>query len=162
MANSDDTTPDITIRELQRRLEALEQALVELGNQVTTRRIAVLDGDVERLVAETVEGVFELRLELPRTRRSSSASRRNDRTAGRNRSAVLVFTAAGESDLAAGLGVQLWARGNLVSELTWWEDEDQQRYGMGGPLEPDASPGPTAPPPRPEARAPEPPPAAPT
>jgi hypothetical protein len=148
MANSDETTPGITIRELQRRLEAVEQSVVELGN-------------VERLVAETVEGAVELRLELPAPRWSSGASRSSEETSNRSRTAVLVFTVAGEAGLPAGLGVQLWARGNLVRELTWWEDEDQQSYEMAGPLQPDTSPGPTAPPSAPQAGAPEPPSAAP-
>lgn len=124
MANSDDTTPGITLRELQRRLESLEQAFAELSDQVTTRRIAVLDGDVERLVAETVQGAFELRLELPAPSPSSGAASRSDDPSDANRTSVLVFTAAGGADLPAGLGLQLWARGNVVRELTWWDDED--------------------------------------
>lgn len=162
MANSDDTTPDITIHELQRRLETLEQSVIELGNQVTTRRFAVLDGDVERLVAETVEGAFELRLELPTSKWSSSASRSSDDPSNGNRTAVLVFTVPGEADLPAGLGVQLWARGNLMRELTWWGDEEHETSETAGPGEGSTTPGPTGSPSPPRPGAPEPPGTAPT
>jgi hypothetical protein len=92
------------------RMAALERRVTELRAEVRTRRFAVVDErDDERLVAELVGPVLELRAELP-------GSPSGQRTA------LLLFAAAGEGDLSPGVGLQIWARGNLVDERCWWAD----------------------------------------
>jgi hypothetical protein len=98
---------------LEARLAALEARLAALADEVRTRRVALVgDGDQERLVAEVVAGVTELRLDLPGC------------PPGR-RTSLLVFAAPEQPDWCAGLGVQLWVGGNLVDELSWWEDQEK-------------------------------------
>lgn len=104
-------------RGLLERLEALEERIASLDGEVRTRRLALVgDGGHERLVAEIVAGVTELRLDLP------------DRPPG-GRTSLLVFAVPDQPDWCAGLGVQLWVDGDLVDELTWWADADDRRAG---------------------------------
>ncbi len=95
---------------LTERVTALEAQVAGLSEQVQTRRLSVLGADGhERLVAELVDGVTELRLDLP------------GRVAGR-RTSLLLFAVPDRPDWCAGLGVQLWVDGNMVDELSWWAD----------------------------------------
>ncbi|HLN17534.1 MAG TPA: hypothetical protein VK277_12390 [Acidimicrobiales bacterium] len=99
---------------VERRLDATEAALVELGEGLTTRRLAIRDDEgLERIVADVDGDTAELRVgfgEAP------------------ERSAVVLFatteTAARRAELGEGLGVQLWARGSLLVELCLWSDAD--------------------------------------
>lgn len=101
--------------ELADRVNELERLLGEISTELRTGRLVVLDArDRERLVAEVVGEVLELRLDLP----SSD---------GGGRSAVLAFTSPADDQLGAGLGLQLWAAGELVEEICWWADEARPR-----------------------------------
>ncbi len=85
--------------------------LADLRLEVRTDRLVVLDREQrERLVAEVVDGVIELRLELPPVRQG-------------RRTALLGFAAQRRDQLCSGIGLQVWAEGELVTELCWWEDE---------------------------------------
>lgn len=111
------------IAAIEQRLEALEDTVSLLSDEIRTRRLVVLDPEtgVERVVAETVRGVPELRLEMPGQRGPGAPL--DTRTNGtRGRTAVLLFAVPGEHGLAAGLGLQLWWDGDLVRELSWWSD----------------------------------------
>ena len=121
-----DTTPSIEgvtgLRELRARLAELESKVAQLTDELRTGRLVVLDErERERLVAEVVDGVLELRLELPPA------------PPGR-RSALLAFTSPGCEPFGSGLGLQLWADGELVDELCWWADgERPPRQPRGSP-----------------------------
>lgn len=95
-----------TVDELSARVELL-------ARELRTERVAVVDRDRrERLVAEVVDGVVELRL-------SSGADERKPRVE------LLCFAASHGGELAGGIGVQLWVDGEAVRELTWWADDEQ-------------------------------------
>ena len=112
MGDNDD--PGLDEPDLVARLTALEARIADLAQEIRTGRLVINDQDrQERLVAELVDGVMELRLNLPA------------RPAGRH-TGVLVFAVPEQADWCAGIGVQLWANGNTVGELTWWAD------GLGG------------------------------
>ncbi|HET9731064.1 MAG TPA: hypothetical protein VFP54_00170 [Acidimicrobiales bacterium] len=97
-------------------MAALEARLAALSRQVQTaelraRRLTLVDeAGRERLVAEMVGTVAELRFDLPGL------------PPGR-RTSLLLFAVPDQPDWCAGLGVQLWVDGNLVDELTWWQDQ---------------------------------------
>jgi hypothetical protein len=96
---------------LAARVAALEDRLRQLENEVRTARLVIADDHGrERIAAELVDDVAELRISLPST-------------VGR-RTGVLVFAIPGHRDLPSGIGLQLWVDGDLVRELTWWEDEE--------------------------------------
>lgn len=87
------------------------RVLERLRQEVRTSRLVVVDEHAqERLVAELVDNVMELRLTLP----GSAAG---------YRTSLLVFATPARPDWSAGLGVQLWANGTVVRELTYWADE---------------------------------------
>jgi hypothetical protein len=93
------------------RVVELEAQLAQLSRELHTARLVIADPDgQERIVAEVVDGAAELRIEL--------AGMPTD-----GRTGVLVFALPAGPDLPAGIGVQLWAAGDLVRELTWWGDE---------------------------------------
>ena len=92
------------------RLARVEAALSDLGHEVRTRRLVIVDDDgQERIVGEVVRGTAELSIDLP------------GQPHGR-RSSVLVFANPGDEELALppGLGVQLWVEGDAVDELGTW------------------------------------------
>jgi len=104
---------------LAARVAALERAVAGLAGEVRTRRIVVEDGGgQERIVGEVCRSTAELRLELPGESPGS-------------RSAVVLFCTpptegadGAPAGLGPGLGIQLWARGDAVTELDTWPDED--------------------------------------
>lgn len=97
--------------DLEARVTALEVRMNQLRQGVHTARLAITDDQgLEHLVAERSNGAMELWLELPNS------------MAG-HRTGVLVFGIAGQEDLCDGIGIQLWANGSVVRELTWWADE---------------------------------------
>lgn len=97
---------------LERRLGAVEEELRTGSTEIRTRRLTVLDDSGRaRLVAEVVDDVTELRIEVPPA------------MPGR-RTAVLLFgTGRSAGDLPAGAGLQVWADGDLAHELSWWGPE---------------------------------------
>ncbi len=120
-----DTTPSseaaTELSELRARVAELESHLGRLTAELRTGRLVVFDDrERERLVAEVVDGVLELRLELPPA------------PPGR-RSALLAFTSPGREPFGSGLGLQLWADGELVDELCWWADGDRPPRRASGP-----------------------------
>jgi hypothetical protein len=93
------------------RLDALERAVDGLSALVRTQKLAVVDHTgAERIVAEVDDGNAELRIHLAGGRRSSDAS-------------VVIVSCPARDGLGDSVGVQLWARGNVVAELNGWEDE---------------------------------------
>jgi hypothetical protein len=79
--------------------------------EVRTKRLVVLDSlDRERIVAEVVDGFAELRMDLPDTVSGSCTG-------------VLIFAHSEQDDpeLGSAIGVQLWAEGNAIIELTLWQ-----------------------------------------
>jgi len=103
--------------DLETRVTALEVQINQLRQEVHTARLVITDDQgLERLVAERCNGAMELWIELP------------SGTAG-HRTGVLLFGIAGQEDLCAGIGVQLWAHGSVVRELTWWADESAPSNG---------------------------------
>ncbi|MBV9659895.1 MAG: hypothetical protein JO337_01920 [Acidimicrobiales bacterium] len=114
MTGDGDEDVDRALLALQERVEALEARLAALDATMETRRLAVVDDQGhERLVAELVDGVAELRFDLPGP------------PPGR-RTSLLLFAVPRQPDWCAGLGVQLWVEGNLVEEMTWWEDQEHR------------------------------------
>jgi hypothetical protein len=105
----EDTNPDLS--GLTGRIEALESALQHLGREVVTRKVVVLDPDSRtELVAEVVDGVLELRVGLV----SEEPGRRTE---------LLCFAAPARDELPGGVGVQLWANGDVANESCWWDDD---------------------------------------
>lgn len=101
------------VTELEARVGRVEALLAGLGEEVRTRRVVVLDAELtERLVVETTQGVLELRISTT----PAAAGRRTE---------LLLFAAPGDEalDLPPGLGVQLWAVGDTVDEMTWWSPD---------------------------------------
>lgn len=104
---------DSRLRQVEERIGKVESHLGQMGVEITTRRLVVLDSEPERrLVIETVRGVVELRL-------------LQGRSGAGEASELLLFAASGDEDLGlpAGVGLQLWADGDVVEELTWWSPE---------------------------------------
>jgi hypothetical protein len=100
---------------LRATVAELESSLERLRHEVRTRRLVVFDdGQRERMVAEVVGDVLEVRVDLPPA------------NPGR-RTALLCFTAPADDTLSAGLGAQLWVDGDLVGELGWWQDGAEVR-----------------------------------
>jgi hypothetical protein len=98
---------------LRDRVVALEQALVALGDEVRTRRLVVADGnDTARIVGCVTGGTAELSVAQAHCPHGQDT-------------AVLVFANPGEDtyDLGAGIGVQLWATGDIVREMSCWPDD---------------------------------------
>jgi hypothetical protein len=97
------------------RLARLEEALEALGREVRTRRLIVLDdARGPRIIGEVADGVAEVRVELGPSPAGASPS-------------VLVFAADGTGGglgLDPAVGVQLWADGGGVIELTASPDAD--------------------------------------
>jgi|SRR5271155_5518293 len=102
--------------DLARRVGSLERALQNIGEEVRTTRLVIVDGDEnQRIVAEIADDVAELRLQLPpRTPEGNTGAS----------TAMVVFAAPNglgrlEDRAAAGrsLGVQLWVEGNAVLEV---------------------------------------------
>lgn len=105
MAERDDSAGRV-----EERLKRLKEAVAALSTEVRTRRLVVTDDEGrDRIVGEVVDGVTELRLDLP------------GRAAGRG-TAVLVFANPGSERLGPGIGVQLWHEGDCVDELSVWPD----------------------------------------
>jgi len=97
--------------ELDSRVTDLEVRMNRLRQEVCTSRLVVSDDQGSgHLVAQRCNGATELWIEPP------------SNTAG-ERTGVLVFAITGQGDLCAGIGVQLWAHGGVVREMTWWGDE---------------------------------------
>ena len=103
--------------DLKSRVTALEVQMNQLRQEVRTARLVITDDQgLEHLVAERCNEAMELWIELPSS------------TAG-HRTGVLLFGIAGREDLCAGIGIQLWANGSVVRELTWWADESAPSNG---------------------------------
>ncbi|MGH9044085.1 MAG: hypothetical protein ACRDVP_04475 [Acidimicrobiales bacterium] len=101
----DNETTGARSAQLAARLAALETSVERLGAELRTSRLSLVDAlGRERLVAQVVDDVAELRLDLP----TGAHSRR---------SGVLVFAAPGGRSLPAGFGVQLWLQGDLFKIL---------------------------------------------
>ncbi|MHB8246433.1 MAG: hypothetical protein ACYDGN_14015 [Acidimicrobiales bacterium] len=113
VGEGDSLTTDeiVAVDDLCERVARLQSELARLRDVVRTNRLVVVDEeDRERLVAEINDGVLELRLQLP----SGGAGQRTE---------LLAFTTPPRDVLAPGLGMQLWANGNLVKEFCWWDDQ---------------------------------------
>ena len=112
--------PDAAVvAELRTRIAQLEARLARLSQQVRTQRLVVVDREQrERMVAEVVGDVLELRIDLPPAEEGA-------------RTALLGFGNPGGDQLAAGIGLQLWARGELITELCWWEDDGSSTADHG-------------------------------
>ncbi len=83
---------------------------LEAVDEIRARRLVVVDeSNCERLVAEVVDDILELRMDLPSSR------------PGR-RTSLLCFAAPGFDQMSAGIGVQLWVDGDVVDEVSWWAD----------------------------------------
>lgn len=97
------------------RLARVEAAVEALGREVRTQRLVVDDGaGAPRVIAEVVDGVAEVRVELGPSPAGS-------------RPAVLVFAADGTGGglgLDPAIGVHLWADGDGVVELAASPDAD--------------------------------------
>jgi hypothetical protein len=97
---------------LSSRVAELEEQMSRMHRELATHRLVLRDTKSrERLVAEVVDDILEVRIELPPAQ------------TGR-RTALLGFSAPRHGELAAGIGVQLWAEGDIVNELCWWEDAE--------------------------------------
>ena len=97
---------------LERRLAGIESSLARLAREVRTGRLVLVDAaGNERLVAQVIGPVAELRLDLPGA------------TYGR-RSSVVLFGAQPHGEQGAGVGLQLWTDGNLIGELAAWQQDD--------------------------------------
>ena len=82
-------------------------------DEVRTRRLVVLDRqDRERIVGEVVDGVAEVRMNLPAAINAP-------------RTGLLLFTHPGDGAFQFGpaIGVQLWVDGDAVMELTLGRDD---------------------------------------
>jgi hypothetical protein len=94
--------------EVETRLVAVEQALTHLAGEVRTRRLVIDDPSGPRIVGEVRSGTAELRVE--------------GGAHDGGRPAVVLFANPTDRQrspaaLAAGVGVQLWARGDSIGEL---------------------------------------------
>lgn len=90
---------------------SLSEQMANEQEEVRTKRLVVLDHqDRERIVAEVIDGFAELRMDLP------------DSVSG-SRTGVVIFTHSEQDDreLGSAIGVQLWAEGNAIIELTLWQ-----------------------------------------
>lgn len=102
-------------RRLESRVAELERSVRAAGDEVRTRRLAVVDRDGgERVVAEVVDGHAEVRLAVPGA------------PAGRASLAV-VFATPDDGGLGTGVGLQLWGDGDAVLELCAWRVEGRWR-----------------------------------
>jgi hypothetical protein len=101
---------EVSRAELCRQVAELQHRVERLDSEMRTRRLAVVDDEGrERLVAEAVGEVLEVRMDLP--------------TEGpRGRTGLVCFTTPGDGELSAGLGAQVWVRGDLAGEVSWWAD----------------------------------------
>lgn len=96
--------------ELRQRVAALERELAALRDEVRTRRLVLVDDQEEERVIAGVDGeVAEVRVRVPHQ-------------AGLPSTEVALFAAPAGTLLPSGVGVQLWADGDVVAELTWWRD----------------------------------------
>ncbi len=94
--------------EIETRLVAVERVLTHLTGEVRTRRLVVGDASGPRIVGEVRSGTAEFRVE-------GTAHRHG-------RPAVVLFANPGDrpsaaAGVAAGIGIQLWARGDSIGEL---------------------------------------------
>jgi hypothetical protein len=88
-----------------------------LGEEVRSRRLIVIDEQGhERVVAEVAHGQAELRVQLPPE--SPPSPDNGTRSPG----TALIFACPDSEDLGAGLGVQLWAGGDILGEFDAWSD----------------------------------------
>jgi hypothetical protein len=121
---------EVEIQRLGDRLDGIEEQVAALGKELRTRRLVVTAEDgSERLVVELVAGVLELRAELPPAASAAAAAP----GARSRRSAVLIFANPGQADLAGGVGLQVWGGGDLVRDLSWWEDEHRPSTDQPAP-----------------------------
>jgi hypothetical protein len=90
------------------RLARVEEAIESMGREVRTRRLVVHDDTGSpRIIAEVLNGVAELRVELGPSPAGAGP-------------AVLVFAAdgaGGDLGLGPAVGVHVWADGDAVVEL---------------------------------------------
>ncbi|MGH9007868.1 MAG: hypothetical protein ACRDV6_09205 [Acidimicrobiales bacterium] len=115
------------VGDLERTVDALEEAVRSLADEIRTRQIVVVDDDDHpRIVGEVFGDVAELRLELPTVGDEPGAE-------------VLLFAVSsshpGPVDLGPAVGIQLRARGRAVVELDAWPDPDgrwQPHLHLGG------------------------------
>ena len=97
---------------LERRVAQLELALSALGEELRTRRLVVADGDgQERIVGCVRRGTAELTVARPGCPEGQGG-------------AVVLFANPGDEhlDLEPGVGLQLWAVGDVVQEVSSWTD----------------------------------------
>lgn len=80
-------------------------------DELRVRRLVLVDQhDQERLVAELIDNVLELRLDLPHQQAGS-------------RTSLLLFAVPEQQEYCAGVGMQLWVDGDMVQEFAWWSDQ---------------------------------------
>lgn len=83
-----------------------------ISNEVRTHKLIVCDEqDRPRIVAQVVEGVAELRVEMP--------SREGERTQ------VLLYAADREGTNPSAIGVELWVQGVSVARMHAWCDDGE-------------------------------------
>lgn len=96
---------------LRERVERLEAAWAAWEHEVRTRRLVVVDGDGSpRIVGQVVNGVAELRVEIP--------------VGPGHETMAALFAAPRAYDwgISSGVGLQLWVDGDCVHELARWAD----------------------------------------
>ena len=111
------------VNALERKLGVLERTIAAAGDELTTRRLVIVDGHgTARIIGEVAHGCAELRVEVPGEPGC--------------RSGVVVFAnspvsspverlAAGSADddldgIGVLVGVQLWGGGDSIVELDAW------------------------------------------
>lgn len=112
--------------ELRARIQALEARLDDLAGEVVTSRLVVIDDlGRRRLVAAASGPAAELRVMVAGT------------AAGRSTEVSIFAVEGDQGGLPGGVGVQLWADGSVVGELTTWDDDP----GTPSPVARPAGPG---------------------
>lgn len=115
MVSEDPVSQKGALQDLADRVALLEARVRDLALEINTARLVVAHPDrrdLPRLVADTDSGGLELRIDLPASMPG--------RTTG-----VVLFALRGQADLAGGVGLQIWADGNVVEDLTWWTDQER-------------------------------------
>ena len=100
------------LEELGLRLDAMEQIVAAMAEEVSTRRLQVIDGDGRaRITAEVVGDTAELRVEVPGRERVGDTHVVAFATPGRS------ADMSGEPEPSAGVAVQV--DGNVVASLDY-------------------------------------------